>query len=121
MESRAVKSYLSHEDYNDNKMTNDLALIQLNEPALPVTEVDDGAGLSYWELADNYDWSKTPPIIRLQRYQSPSGCTSLSQDEAKDITTLLVIGHGTTSSGGNVSDKLLEADVHYIVNERCEE
>ncbi|KAL7428708.1 hypothetical protein ACHAXM_001383, partial [Skeletonema potamos] len=39
----------------------------------------------------------------------------------KDITTLLVIGHGTTSSGGNVSDKLLEADVHYIVNERCEE
>jgi len=120
MESRAVKSYLSHEHYDDNDMTNDIALIVLKQPALPVAEVDDGAG-PHWKLVDNnYDWLKTPPIIRLQRYQSPSGCTSLSQDEAKDITTLLVIGYGSTKYGGSVSTKLLEADVHYVANERCE-
>jgi len=110
-----------HPEYDSKKMFHDLALIRLKEPVLPVKEVNDGAG-PYWELVDpdQYNWAESTPIIRIQRYQSPSGCTSLTQDEAKDITTLLVIGHGTTSSGGDLSGKLLAADVHYVMNSVCE-
>jgi len=120
MKHREVDSLVPHPDYDSKALFNDLALIKLKEPALAVNEVNDGDG-TYWELVDDYEWIDHPPIIRLQRYQTPSGCTSLySQGLAEDILTLTVIGHGTTSSGGNMSGKLLEADVHYVLNAVCQ-
>ena len=92
---------------------------------MAVNEVNDGNG-PRWELVvDDYDWVSHPPIIRLQRYQTPSGCTSLySQGLAEDILTLTVIGrHETagTTLGGETSSELLEADVHYVLNSICNE
>eukprot|EP00984_Skeletonema_dohrnii_P005122 scaffold1805_cov133-Skeletonema_dohrnii-CCMP3373.AAC.2 len=75
-----------------------------------------------WDLVDdgNYNWTDHPPAIRLQRYETPSGCTSrFSEGLAENITTMTVIGHGTTESGGKTSDELLEADVHYVLNSVC--
>jgi trypsin len=117
MEKRIPESGVIHPKYNKTQ-TDDLALIKLKEPALPVNEVNDGNGAYYWELvADDYDWINHPPIIRLQRYQTPSGCTSLySQGLAEDILTLTVIGR--QSDGGR---QILEADVHYVLNSVCNE
>ena len=119
MQARSVESDIMHPDYDSGTTENDLALIKLSDPALAVEEVDNGDG-TYWELVSSYNWVDFPPIIRLQRYQSPSGCTSFTEEEEEDITTLLVIGHGTTSSGGDLAGELLEADVHYVLNEVCD-
>ena len=91
MTARTVKSGVMHPKYKGLK--DDIALLKLNSPALKVN--DDGD-----LLVDNHDWVNHPPMIRLQRYQNPSGCTSLSQDQAEDITTMTVIGHGTVAYGG---------------------
>mmetsp|Transcript_6256 Transcript_6256/g.9702 ORF Transcript_6256/g.9702 Transcript_6256/m.9702 type:complete len:840 (+) Transcript_6256:96-2615(+) len=103
-----VERRVVHPNYSSNLLSNDIELLKLKEPAWDL--VDDG----------NYNWTDHPPAIRLQRYQTPSGCTSLSQDQAKDITTMTVIGHGTTEFGGKKSDELLEADVHYVLNSVCQ-
>eukprot|EP00985_Skeletonema_marinoi_P005302 scaffold2286_cov140-Skeletonema_marinoi.AAC.2 len=123
METKNVQSYVKHPDYNFSRLTNDLALIKLSAPALAVNEVNDGDG-SHWELdnTNQYDWVKHPPIVRLHRYQNPSGCAFLSQDQAEDITALLVIGLGRTiKSREKMGGELLEADVHYVLNSVCNE
>eukprot|EP00984_Skeletonema_dohrnii_P027992 scaffold17811_cov138-Skeletonema_dohrnii-CCMP3373.AAC.1 len=112
MTPRTVQSAVMHPSYKSNRLSDDIALIKLSEPALAVN--------ADWDLVDNFDWGDHPPIIRLQRYQTPSGCTSLSQDQAEDITTMTVIGHGTVAEGGKMSGKLLEADVHYVLNSVCQ-
>ena len=112
MTPRTVQSAVVHPDYKSSRLTDDIALIKLSDPALKV-DAD-------WGLVDSYDWGDHPPIIRLQRYQTPSGCTSLSQDQAEDITTMTVIGHGTIAYGGQMSGKLLKADVHYVQNSVCQ-
>eukprot|EP00984_Skeletonema_dohrnii_P015052 scaffold6441_cov115-Skeletonema_dohrnii-CCMP3373.AAC.8 len=106
MAAKTVTSGVMHPKYQG--LTNDIALLKLSEPALAV-DAD-------WDLVHNYNWTDHPPMIRLQRYQTPSGCTSLSQDQAEDITTMTVIGHGTIAYGGQMSGQLLEADVHYVQN-----
>ena len=110
MTPRTVESVVMHPKYKG--LTNDIALIKLSEPALAV-DAD-------WDLVDNHDWVNHPPMIRLQRYQNPSGCTSLSQDQAEGITTMTVIGHGTIAAGGQMAGKLMEADVHYVLNSVCQ-
>eukprot|EP00984_Skeletonema_dohrnii_P003063 scaffold1031_cov125-Skeletonema_dohrnii-CCMP3373.AAC.2 len=108
MTPRTVQSAVMHPRYKSDRLSDDIALIKLSGPALAV-DAD-------WDLVDNYDWGNHPPMIRLQRYQTPSGCTSLSQDQAEGITTMTVIGHGTVAYGGQMSGQLLEADLHYVQN-----
>eukprot|EP00984_Skeletonema_dohrnii_P008528 scaffold3150_cov109-Skeletonema_dohrnii-CCMP3373.AAC.1 len=112
MTPRTVQSAVMHPRYKSDGLSDDIALIKLSEPALAV-DAD-------WNLVGNYDWGNHPPMIRLQRYQTPSGCTSLSQDQAEDITTMTVAGHGTVAYGGQMSGQLLEADVHYVQNSVCQ-
>jgi hypothetical protein len=104
---------------NPDSLRNDLALMKLSEPHLPVNVVNAGTkNGQYWELVDQYDWKKSPPILRLQRYQKPSRCTALTQSQAKDITNMIVIGNGVTELG-YPSAAVREADVNYILNELC--
>ncbi len=121
MTRRLVQGGKMHPNYNNKKLHDDIAVMKLRDTALAVKEVSDG-GRTYWELVGNdYDWEETPPIIRMQRYETPSRCTSLySQGLADDITTMTVIGFGTME-GGNLSDKLREASVHYVTNSVCQQ
>jgi hypothetical protein len=78
-------------------------------------------GRQYWKVTGTFDWKRNPPILGVQHYQKPSGCTSLSQTQAQDITNMIVIGYGTTKEGGSLSSTLRMADVHYVLNPTCDE
>ncbi len=116
-------SVVVHPNFNWVNVTNDIALMKLSEPALPVVEVTDESGPTlrkHWDLVDTYNW-ETPPLIRLQRHFEPTGCTSFSQEEANDlISNIVVIGLGITEDG-ELSDELKMADKHYVLNENCNE
>lgn len=86
-----------HHNYDAHWAKNDIALMKLSEPHLPVVEVTDGTGPTLaknWDLLDTYNWEQ-PPLLRLQRHFEPTGCTSFSQDEANNlISNMVVIGYG---------------------------
>ena len=108
-----------HPEYDGNTLDMDVALMKLDSPVVPVATTTDLNGHQHWQPSGTYNWVQHPPIIRLQRYLAPSGCTSYTQTEAIDITTLHLIGYGTDKAGGKLTDALHYADVHYVTNEEC--
>ena len=120
---RTLSEEVIHHNYDDYWATNDIAVVKLKEPHLPVEEVTDGTGpttTKHWDLSDTYNWEQ-PPILRLQRHFEPTGCTSFSRDEADDlISDMIVIGYGITEDG-ELSDELKMVDKHYVLNEVCDE
>ncbi|KAL9187525.1 hypothetical protein ACHAXT_001628 [Thalassiosira profunda] len=92
-------------------------------------------GEDFWGVkdAEEYDWANAPPIIRLHRYPDEgsaatkrAGCGALSQRQSEEVTTLTVIGYGATKFGpdgaSDPSHSVLQgADVHYLLNEECNE
>lgn len=108
-----------HPEYDGKTLDMDVALMKLDSPVVPVATTTDLNGHQYWKPSGTYKWEQRPPIIRLQRYLTPSGCTSYTQTEAIDITTLHLIGYGTDKAGGKLTDALHYADVHYVTNEEC--
>jgi hypothetical protein len=114
------KNVIRHPLNNPNWWTYDIALMKLEKPIFPV-EVVNGANGDYWGFDRQYDWLNSPPVIGLQRYKKPSGCTTLTQSQAQDITNMLVIGYGSIKEGGQLSSTLRKADVHYVLNQICEE
>jgi hypothetical protein len=112
------KNIVRHPGYND-WLENDIALIILDDPILPVATTSDANGHQYWELNGTYDWKNAPPIIGIQRYASPSGCTSVTREEAYDMTTFQIIGYGVDETDKGVVDDLQMAEIHYVSNEEC--
>mmetsp|Transcript_12767 Transcript_12767/g.27737 ORF Transcript_12767/g.27737 Transcript_12767/m.27737 type:complete len:650 (-) Transcript_12767:20-1969(-) len=142
---RILESLL-HPNYDGDAFGYDFGLLLIESTHLEVAVTKDDTnndGEEYWSLvADDgvFDWENAPPIVRLHRYsngmndgtttsttKSTSGrnCKSLSDRESNDVTTLTVIGYGSTSysansGSGNPSYSSLQgADVHYVSNDEC--
>jgi len=112
------KNIIRHPGYND-WLENDIALVVLDNPILPVATTTDANEYQYWELNGTYDWNNAPPMIGIQRYASPSGCTSITREEAYDMTTFQIIGYGVDEEDKGVVDDLQMAEIHYVSNEEC--
>ena len=122
-----IEQSIVHPQYKDDTIMWDIGLITIKTPHLEVEQVTNStSGEIYWNLIDNdYDWDNSPPMIRLHRYPDSNSCNTLTEDEAKNATTLTVIGYGATTfdkqnGPGDPSYKVLQgADVHYLSNEEC--
>ena len=128
--THAVEDVEIHPKYGADHYGYDMALLKLSRPHVELSTGSDGQYiLSSEEL--NYDWTKSPPMIRLHRYSLDSNsyatCPDLDTDEAREATTLTVIGFGTTQfsfsegASGISYDQLQGADVKYLSNEECDE
>ena len=112
------KNIIRHPGYND-WLENDIALVVMDSPILSAATTTDANGHQYWEPSGTYDWKNAPPMIGIQRYRSPSGCTSVTREEAYDMTTLEIIGYGVDETDKGVVDDLQMAEIHYVSNEEC--
>jgi len=126
----AIIQTIVHPNYRTDQYGHDMALLKLSKPHVELSTGTDGQYiLSSAEL--NYDWTESPPMIRLHRYSLDSNsyatCPDMDTNEAGEVTTLTVIGFGTTqfsfSSGatGASYDQLQGAKVKYLSNEECDE
>ena len=118
---KVLKSVI-HPRYKQDSFGYDYALIQI-QPHLEVTTNQDENGNEYWDLVKEYSWANSPPIIRLHQYEQTTECTALSRGEAKRVTTFTIMGFGRKSfPNGPISySSLRTADVHYLLNAKCNE
>merc|ERR1712192_248299 len=85
-----IAEIVNHEDYNSNTVDNDFALLK---------------------MANKIDWAANPNIR--------PACLPSAGSGDYDQWMSTVTGWGTTSSGGSVSNVLLEVDVKVISNSEC--
>jgi len=85
-----IAEIVNHEDYNSNTVDNDFALLR---------------------MANKIDWAANPNIR--------PACLPSAGSGDYDQWMSTVTGWGTTSSGGSVSNVLLEVDVKVISNSEC--
>ena len=125
----AIQDVEKHPDYREDQYGHDMALLKLPKPHVELSTGTDGQYiLSPSELT--YDWLEHPPMIRLNRYsvdKNYASCPDLDTNEAREATTLTVIGFGTTNftvedgPTGPSYDQLQGAKVKYLSNEECDE
>lgn len=135
-----IEKSVMHPQFDDGVFGYDYGLILIEEVHLEVvvSVSTNSEGEEHWSLMDGdlYDWEDAPPMVGLHRYsqnnvdssstRTPStSCTSLSEQESKEVTTLTVIGYGSTKFNTNdgPSDpsyhSLQGAEVHYVTNDEC--